>query len=39
MESEDHMQDYTEATKAWIRQIKLELEKMHEDSGKATHHL
>jgi len=33
------MADLSDSTKAWIRQIKPELEKMHEDSGKATHHL
>ncbi|HEX4056028.1 MAG TPA: hypothetical protein VHX86_17320 [Tepidisphaeraceae bacterium] len=38
-ESDDHMQDYPENAKAFIRQIKPELNKIHEDSGKATHHL
>jgi hypothetical protein len=38
-ESDDHMADYPEATKAWIRQIKPELQQINESSGKATHHL
>ena len=35
----DPMADYPEAARGWIRGIKGELEKIHEDSGKATHHL
>jgi hypothetical protein len=38
-ESDDHMPGYPEATKAWIKQIKPELEKINQSSGKATNHL
>jgi hypothetical protein len=37
-ESDDHMQDYSQETKDWVRKIKPELEQIHESSGKAEHH-
>jgi hypothetical protein len=37
--NEDRMADYPADAKAWIKQIKPELEGIHESSGKATHHL
>jgi len=37
--SEDRMKDYPDAAKAWIKQLKPELDEIHESSGKKTNHL